>query len=1013
MNGLDYPVGEMTERYKAYEHSAEALWRFELKKPVSASASPDEIIAHCRKHAYMAECNDNLAQMYGYEKSEEMIGAGMNDLMDLNEPVWLEYMRTFITNGFRSAKIETKEQDRYGNTVYFLNSMEGVVENGMLKRVWGTQQDITEKRNATDQLNYLARLINTVSDVIISQDKKFNVISWNKAAEIAYGYSAAEMIGRPVKEFLHFEYEGISRPRFFEMLNENGEWHGEAYVVNRHGRPITLLASITRIQNAKGETTGYVSVSKDITDKRKMEERLQQSELFYRSLFANSLDGVLITDDRGIIRFASSSITPILGYSETEVLEKSIFNYTHLEDRSLAITAFMDELSGNLKEKFISLRLLKKTGEWIWCFIRGHNLVQNPYIKGVVIYFHDDTLRRQTEAALIESEQRFRHQATVLNNVTDIILTTDTQGIVTSCNKVLEKLSGITEAEAKGKLVGEIFPADHSPYSINQVAAIILKEGVWRGEVSFKRQDGQIISLLYTISMLHNDKGHFIGFLGVGKDITERKKAETRLQESEQFYRDMSYYSFDGIAMSDEKGKIVYCGPSIQRISGYEPSQLLGHNLFEFIHPEDVPAARDGFFKELNKQSEVNYLSLRLKLLNKKWLWCTVRTHNLMDTPGFNAMVIYFTNDSKRKEAEDRLRESEEKFRNLIYNLKQGVMVQYTDGVITICNQAALEMFGMASEELLGKSILDMTCDVIREDGTVFPEQDYPFSIVLQTKKSVRDIVMGVYRKASNDRAWLLANSEPILDEDGEIISIMTSLADITEQKRLTRELFEQEVQKQKLLVQATIDGQEKERQLMGKELHDNINQHLTTTRLYLEVAREKATGEALEMIHLSHKTLAGIIHEIRQLSQSLVPPTLGDIGLTESIQELCDSLKRAHAFNIDFYHPYFNEEDMPANLKLMLYRITQEQVNNIVRHAHAANLHIKLQSDAEYIFLTISDDGIGFDPAHYKKGMGFSNIVTRADLFNGKVEIDTAPGKGCQLSIIIPLETTGEVPNI
>ena len=173
-----------------------------------------------------------------------------------------------------------------------------------------------------------------------------------------------------------------------------------------------------------------------------------------------------------------------------------------------------------------------------------------------------------------------------------------------------------------------------------------------------------------------------------------------------------------------------------------------------------------------------------------------------------------------------------------------------------------------------------------------------------------------------------------------------------------------------------------------------------------------KLAAEVLEMIHLSHKTLADIIFEIRQLSQSLVPPTLGDIGLMESIQELCDSLKRAHAFNIDFYHPYFNEEDIPANLKLMLYRIAQEQVNNIIRHAHAANLHIKLQSDAEYIFLAISDDGIGFDPAHYKKGMGFSNIVTRADLFNGKVEIDTAPGKGCQLSVIIPLEMARETTN-
>ena len=92
-----------------------------------------------------------------------------------------------------------------------------------------------------------------------------------------------------------------------------------------------------------------------------------------------------------------------------------------------------------------------------------------------------------------------------------------------------------------------------------------------------------------------------------------------------------------------------------------------------------------------------------------------------------------------------------------------------------------------------------------------------------------------------------------------------------------------------------------------------------------------------------------------------------------------------------------------------MLFRIIQEQVNNIVRHAQAGAIQIKLQSDAEYIILTITDDGIGFDPANYKKGLGISSITNRAGLFNGKVEIDTAPGKGCSLSVIIPIENSIE----
>jgi signal transduction histidine kinase len=232
------------------------------------------------------------------------------------------------------------------------------------------------------------------------------------------------------------------------------------------------------------------------------------------------------------------------------------------------------------------------------------------------------------------------------------------------------------------------------------------------------------------------------------------------------------------------------------------------------------------------------------------------------------------------------------------------------------------------------------------------------------------------------------------------------SFTDITEQRKLSQQLIEQEIQKQKQLTQATIDGQEKERLEIGKELHDNINQHLTTTRLYLEVAKEQASGPVLEMIQLSHKTLVGIINELRRLSQSLVPPTLGDLGLVESIYDLCDSLRSTHTFNIEFYHRHFNEDPLPANLKLMFFRIIQEQASNIIRHAQASNVNIRLQSDAEYIILTVTDNGIGFDQVRCKKGLGFNNIFNRSSLFNGKMEIKAAPGKGCTLTVIVPLAT-------
>ncbi|KAK6020490.1 histidine kinase, partial [Ostertagia ostertagi] len=149
---------------------------------------------------------------------------------------------------------------------------------------------------------------------------------------------------------------------------------------------------------------------------------------------------------------------------------------------------------------------------------------------------------------------------------------------------------------------------------------------------------------------------------------------------------------------------------------------------------------------------------------------------------------------------------------------------------------------------------------------------------------------------------------------------------DITEQKKLSHQLIEQEVQKQKQLVKAAIDAQENERKEIGRELHDNISQHITTTRLYLEVAMEKAEGDVLSMIKLAHKGLQNTVVEIRRLSQSLVPPSLSDIGLVESIEDLCTPLKTTHAFEIEFVHDHFEEARLTDNMKLMIFRIIQEQ---------------------------------------------------------------------------------------
>lgn len=780
----------------------------------------------------------------------------------------------------------------------------------------------------------------------------------------------------------------------------------EIQIVTKENVSFQTKWEISVCNNAEGnaellQAIGFVIAETKPVEK---EKQLQDSELFYKNLIAESLDGIVLTDISGVIDFASPSIVKILGYDVNDVLARPVFDFAHPGDKELAAYTFVEEVKEAQRIKFINIRLIKKNGEYIWCIVRGHNMLQNPYVGKMVIYFSDDTMRREAEDALSRSEKRFRAQANILNSVTDVIVTTDTNRNITSWNNVIEKLTGISATEAIGKKFKEIVDIDYFPYRIDQVISIVRSNDIWRGEISFNLPNGEKKYLLHTISMLYSDTGEHMGMLGVGKEITERKKAEQILQKSELFYRRLSYYSIDGVVMSDQSGKITYCGASVERISGYEPTDLLGRNFFEFVHPDDVPLATDAFFKELNKESVLNYIFLRLKHSSGEWTWCTVRGHNLLEIPELKTFIIYFTNDTKRKQAEDQLRKSEENFRSLIFNLKQGVILSDKNGVTTICNQAAQDMLGLTEKDILGKKSLEYYNDIIQEDGQVFPGSTHPVSELLNSDKPVRDIVMGILRKDTGGRSWLLVNAEPIFSEDGSLDSVVCSLTDITDQKRLTDELFDQEISKQKLLVKATIDGQEKERQEIGKELHDNINQYLTTARLYLEVAKEKSDGEVKEMINLSHKTLSDIVKEIRKISQSLIPPTLGDIGLVESVQELCDTILQAHTIKIELQHRHFDENVLTDNLKLMLFRIIQEQLNNILTHSEARHMHITLQSDAESVFLVITDDGKGFDTTAFRKGRGLSNISSRANLLNGKMDIKSSQGKGCTISISIPI---------
>jgi two-component system sensor histidine kinase UhpB len=259
------------------------------------------------------------------------------------------------------------------------------------------------------------------------------------------------------------------------------------------------------------------------------------------------------------------------------------------------------------------------------------------------------------------------------------------------------------------------------------------------------------------------------------------------------------------------------------------------------------------------------------------------------------------------------------------------------------------------------------------------------------------------FKTNNEDYRYVIDRGYVMYDEHNKPYRLIGSMIDITERKMLEEKLARQEIKRQRQITEATILGQEKERTEIGRELHDNINQILTTTKLYLDLAINEPEIRD-EILPKCYNNISNTIEELRMLSKTLVPPSLGDIGIVEAINEMINDIERTGRLKIKFQSRGVESPAMDSQLKLMVFRIVQEQINNILKHAEAETATINLNFNTNALNLSIIDNGKGFDPTQKARGIGLNNIACRAELYNGVMEINSAPGKGCTLTVTIPI---------
>ncbi|WP_166437244.1 PAS domain-containing sensor histidine kinase [Niastella caeni] len=330
----------------------------------------------------------------------------------------------------------------------------------------------------------------------------------------------------------------------------------------------------------------------------------------------------------------------------------------------------------------------------------------------------------------------------------------------------------------------------------------------------------------------------------------------------------------------------------------------------------------------------------------------------------------------------------------LLDHISDAVIFTDMDLRIVYINKKAEQVFGIRSKDVAGSPFMEVIQYEYINDS---PEAALQ---ILQQTGSWQGKV--VFTRKDKQQFHLLSTVTFARDEKNRPVGLIATLKDITAEEITNEAVRKNKLEQQKVINQLMIKTQENERNELGRELHDNINQILAAVKLQLEYSLENYDEEK-NTIERCKENIEEVIREIRNLSHRLVLPRFAETSLQTEIQKTIDNILQQQPVYLDTHG--LNETLIPDNIKETLYRIIQEQLTNIIRHAKAPKAIIKLHNTNASVVLCIEDNGIGFNPSQSRNGVGITNILNRVETYNGSVRIISAPGKGCRLEVSIPLK--------
>ena len=730
--------------------------------------------------------NSSMTKILGYPV-EEMIGRSIYSYMEDEEQDKTKLALEKRKHGI-SEERDVEMIHKNGKRVYLKIRATPIFDKqGKYKGTQAFLTDITQRKLAELKSLKSERNFRSIFESIpiglhvykLNSDGDLIFVNANPPADRILNIDNKQFIGKTIEEAFPPLINTDVPKRYKKIAKEGGNWKWDQF--NYQDKKIQGAYEVFAFQTTP---RSMVTSFHDITGRIEAENKIRESEKKYRQLIEDSLEGVWVIDENAYTTLVNSSMAKLLGYEVEEMIGKNIFDFTLPEDLENTKNTLKRRKKG-VKEE-IEKRFIRKDGTEVVTRLSASPIFEgNNTYKGAIAFVSDITERKRTEKLLKESEEKYSH---LFKSSPYSIIIGDMTGTIIDCNFVMDEITGYTRSDIIGKSMLDVpmFPREYLPIVMKDFQTMLKGDIPKPNELQIIRKNGSLVWVQPSASIFKlKDKSYFQIIM---QDINERKISEEKIKESEEKFRNIAEQSFMGI-MVIQDGLFKYFNEKASEINGYSMDEIRKWKSNEFakiLHPEDREFVMEQAAKKQTGDRDVvnNY---QTRIIRKdgatRWLDLFSKTINY---EGFTADLVMNIDITDKIQADQSLKESEEKFRTLFEIAPASITMLDLNGNIVLCNQKFCDLHGVKNLELLeGRNIRDF-----------FIESDLPKlreSMELSLEGKSRDLNQYTMLREDGTQFPAEAISIGIKDKNGEVIGLIGVAQDITDRENAAQELRESE----------------------------------------------------------------------------------------------------------------------------------------------------------------------------------------------------------------------------